>query len=524
MTSMPGMPPVGAMPSVDDMMRQMNEARGHGEAPAEAVDEEGVQVVFQTGHTSAVSAVALSADGRHIVSGGQDEQTRIWDVASGQETRAIAGAGFGWPRNVGFNADASRFYVEGFDRTVFYDRRQDKKAGESRTPHVSKNGRIRADIQETRGTTTPVLIDTASGAVIWSAPGSGLFSIAALSGDGDSVLVREMKVDGASISISLRLWRVSTRKSVDLLELNDQQVLMLAVSQHGRWVAMEDIRGTVVLVDGASGKVARRIPSTGPMLSMVNTLMFSPDESQLAHATAAGEAKIWDVSDGSVVLSLEASALNFSDDAKTLVLGGARGGAPWLRDVVTGAETRLSAAAAQISDLAIADRGSTLIAASTDGMAKQWDMATGELTRAFSCAAGTAAWSVAASESAPLLAIGCMDGSVSIWNRTTGERVAQPMRAAGSGYAVTRVTFARGGQLLVAGSRKEIIVWDVATSTVRRRIELPPAAVPAYVAETPPGARRAKRSQLPRWRHRSSCVPSLWIALANSSPWAEPTM
>ena len=153
-------------------------------------------------------------------------------------------------------------------------------------------------------------------------------------------------------------------------------------------------------------------------------------------------------SDGSVVLSLEASAVNFSDDAKTLVLGGERGGAPWLRDVATGAETRLSAAAAQISDLAVADRGSTLIAASTDGMAKQWDTATGELTRAFSCAAGTAVWSVAASESAPLIALGCMDGSVSLWNRTTGERVAQPMRAAGSGYAFTGVTFARDGQLL----------------------------------------------------------------------------
>ena len=163
--------------------------------------------------------------------------------------RGSAGPGM-WVSTLTHRASTSKASIARFSTTGSRARRP----RESRTPLVSKNGRIRADTQETRGTTTPVLIDTATGAVFGARRARACFQPAALSGDGDSVLVREMKVDGASISISLKLWRVSTRKSVDLGELDDQQVMMLAVSHHGRWVAMEDTRGTVVLVDGAIRK------------------------------------------------------------------------------------------------------------------------------------------------------------------------------------------------------------------------------------------------------------------------------
>ncbi len=485
---MPRPPPL-TMPNADELMRQMMEAQGRGEAPAEAVDDAGVQVVFQTGHTSSLSAVALSADGRHIVSGGVDEQTRVWDVASGQETRAIAGSGLGWPRRVGFTADGSRFFVEGFDGVSLYDRQQGTKLSGSRSPTISEDGRVRVDSEQGRGMATPVLVDAASGVTVAKFPGSGILKPAALSGDADTVVVRELKADGNQVGSILKVWRVSSRKVVDVEDVG-QQVFILALSAHGRWLALEDARRDVVLVDANTGKVARRLSSESGLLpAMTNSLVFSPDELQIARATGDGHATLWSVSDGSVTLSIEASALNFSVDGRTLVLGGAQGGAPWLRDIASGAETRLSASAAKIADLAIADEGAALIAASADGMAKQWDAATGELTHAFMCAAGLGAWSVATSHSAPLLALGCMDGSVTLLNRATGQRVAQVLPASKEGPAFTAVAFARSAQLpgvadsvLVAASRDEVVVWDIASSTERRRFKLSPGNVPPFAA------------------------------------------
>ncbi|HEY1282853.1 MAG TPA: hypothetical protein VGE96_00105, partial [Steroidobacteraceae bacterium] len=125
---MPRIPPQTSEVNAEDVMRQMMEARGRGEAPPEAVDDNGVQVVFQSGHTSSLTAVGVSADGRYLISAGQDEQTRVWDVASGQELRAVTGSGLvAWPQRVGFTADGARFFTEGWGTATFYDRQQGTK-------------------------------------------------------------------------------------------------------------------------------------------------------------------------------------------------------------------------------------------------------------------------------------------------------------------------------------------------------------------------------------------------------------
>jgi WD40 repeat protein len=43
------------------------------------------------GHTSWVSSVACSLDGRSVLSGSLDDTLKLWDVATGNEIRTLAG-------------------------------------------------------------------------------------------------------------------------------------------------------------------------------------------------------------------------------------------------------------------------------------------------------------------------------------------------------------------------------------------------------------------------------------------------
>src|SRR6185436_11268748 len=49
------------------------------------------ELVLQTGHTGPVNALALSPDGRFLVSGSEDLTLKIWDTATGNVLRTLSG-------------------------------------------------------------------------------------------------------------------------------------------------------------------------------------------------------------------------------------------------------------------------------------------------------------------------------------------------------------------------------------------------------------------------------------------------
>src|SRR5262249_3509954 len=50
-----------------------------------------VNVVQQMGHSSALEALAYSADGRFVASGSADNSAKIWEVATSREVRTFTG-------------------------------------------------------------------------------------------------------------------------------------------------------------------------------------------------------------------------------------------------------------------------------------------------------------------------------------------------------------------------------------------------------------------------------------------------
>jgi RNA polymerase sigma factor (sigma-70 family) len=99
-------------------------AAGHGGLIATASDDQTVRVWdAATGaerrrlsHGHWVRAVALSPDGRFLVSSSLDDFVRLWDISTGNEVYKLPGHGkFGGHRAVGFTPDSQRFLCWGDD-------------------------------------------------------------------------------------------------------------------------------------------------------------------------------------------------------------------------------------------------------------------------------------------------------------------------------------------------------------------------------------------------------------------------
>src|SRR5690606_25131956 len=85
------------------------------------------------GHAGGVRALAVSRDGRRIVSGGDDRRVRIWDLATGTATgRPLAGP-VGAVRALGSRADDITVIAAGDDGVIWSWDPTTGRAGSSAT-------------------------------------------------------------------------------------------------------------------------------------------------------------------------------------------------------------------------------------------------------------------------------------------------------------------------------------------------------------------------------------------------------
>jgi hypothetical protein len=282
------------------------------------------------GHTSWVTSVAFSPDGRLLASGSDDQTLKLWDVETRQEVRTLRGhTDPVW--SVAFSPDGRLLASGSGDNTV---KLWDVETGQ--------------EVRTLSGHTDPVW------SVAFSPDGRLLAS-----GSGDN---------------TVKLWDVETGQEVRTLRGHTFLVVSVAFSLDGRLLASGSLDNTVKLWDVETGQEVHTLRGH---TDSVWSVAFSPDGRLLASGSDDQTVKLWDVETGQEVRTLRGhtswvTSVAFSPDGR-LLASGSDDQTVKLWDVATGQEVRtLSGHTAPVRSLAFSPDGRLLASGSWDGTVRIW--------------------------------------------------------------------------------------------------------------------------------------------------------
>ena len=230
------------------------------------------------GHSNAVSDIALSEDGTHLLSGSWDQTVRLWRVRP-QRQRVLRGHTIG-VHGLAFDSTGRRLYSGGHDKEV--------RAWDFDTREATVLGTHEDHIYRVQ-----------------------------VSPDG-------LWVASSSDDRSVRLWNVETGAHL-ALRGHVADVEEIAFSADGRWLvsAGEDAMAWLWSIPSGSG---RRLAGHG---NDITDVTFHPDSRRLATSSRDGTVRVWHV-DGRLVRELRADgeevwSVAFSPDGNDLAAASADG-------------------------------------------------------------------------------------------------------------------------------------------------------------------------------------------------------
>ncbi|MBE8987616.1 serine/threonine-protein kinase [Nostoc sp. LEGE 12450] len=209
--------------------------------------------------------------------------------------------------------------------------------------------------------------------------------------------------------------------------------------------------------------------------SDVNSVAFSPDGTTLGSASDDKTVKLWNLSSGEEIHTLEGHSnwiwtVAFSPDSKTLASGSADKTIK-LWNVETGKLVRtLEGNTDGVTSVAFSPDGKTLASgtASKDIRIKLWNVKTGKLIRTLEGHTDGVP-SVAFSPDGKTLASGSWDKTIKLWNLNTGKEI---RTLKGNAESILSVAFAPDGVTLASGSKdKTIKLWNLNTGKEIRTLK-----------------------------------------------------
>jgi WD40 repeat protein len=423
MSAQAGDPPSKTLPG------PLGHADLHGDAlPDEALLRLGT---VRLRHGNHVCSIAISKDGKRLVSAGGDHTVRVWDMQISKELRRFEIEGdAGFLHFVALSPDDNTLAVPTRDKIRFWDLKSGKELP-----------------------------------AIENAPNTNDFAFAVFSPDG-----KTLAIAGSDVT----LWDVASRKETRKLKTYVGAGRALAFSADGSLIAAGD-GGAIRLWEVASGKLLQKFRRHG---DTVTSVAFSPDGTILASAGDDNAIRLWDVATGQALghighpntrLSTQHFAMEdrfngatvlFSPDGKALYSSAKDDRFIRMWDVATRQELRqfLGHMVGSMC-LALSTDGQTLAAGSGDSCIRLWDTVSGKERFADNGHRGRV-FSVAFLDSGKRVVSAGRDNAVRVWDRTTGREL---HRFGSDSEGISFVAFSRDATLMASARHDDetIQLWDV---------------------------------------------------------------
>ena len=367
-----------------------------------------------TGHINAITALAFSSDSTTLATGSADGTLRFWQTGTGTplpdritgHTQSMTAATFFEDRtgeatslvSVAFNGEITFWDLKTLQKSAIQDAgHRDGFPTLAFAPDGTKLASIGAE----------------GDSVSWSSGSFSLWTPDHLIRLTDVKTDRELATlqyrrgareltfspDGETVAFTglgeIRLWNTETgdEQAIPLADLsagiprNIPNVLALAFSPHGTWLASGTHHGKIQMWDVVTGGALTVFaePTEQENLGRILALAFSPDGTRLAAGTR-GHIHLWEVDTAHKLLSVNtahrrgekpfqgaAEPLIFSPDGEVLV-NGLHMGSIQLWDVTTGDKiAALDGHTQQVETLAFSPDGTTLVSTAVDGTILLWN-------------------------------------------------------------------------------------------------------------------------------------------------------
>ena len=446
------------------------------------INESPALVRLLTGHQSHVNSVAVSPDGRYIVSGSWDRTVAVWDLDSGSLIHQLSGhRDRVW--SVVVSPDGRHIVSGSLDGTVavwdlesgaLIRQLDSRKAGVWAVAVTPDSRRIVSG----SGNNILRVWDLESGALIRRIPGHGeeIWALA-VSPDGRRIVA-------GSRDLSVAVWDLESGALIQRLSGHYDYVQTVGVSPDGRRIA-----------SGASTYVMVWDPESGTLVhelcghkAKVASVAFSPDGRNIVSGSWDRTVAVWDLESGARIHQLSGhedavSSVAVSPDGRRIISGSHdKTVAVW--DLGSVARTHpLPGHRSAVTSVVVSPDGRCVISASEDYTVAIREFESGTRTDELS---GFEYWvtSVAVSPDGRFILSGSWDHTVAVWDLESGKLI---HRLSGHRDVVSSVAATPDGRRIVSGSwDKTVTVWDLESGALIHRLAGHREAV-SSVAVSPDG-------------------------------------
>jgi WD40 repeat protein len=270
-------------------------------------------------HTKPVLGVAISPDGKIVVSGSADNTIKVWDLASGRLLRTIEPHS-SWIFSVAISPDGKNIVSGNWDNTIDIWQIEDGKRLRSLNGHkdsvtsvaISPDGKTIVSGSKDR---TIKIWNIADGNLQQTLTGhTNSINSVAISSDGKTII-------SGSEDRTISTWQIGDGKRLLNLTGHEDIVTSVAISPDGKTIVSGSKDRTVSVWGSADGQRLRTIPHAYSVLAVA----ISPDGKTIFSGSSDRTIKAWQLTDGKPIQVLSSdwvvTSVAISPDGQTILSG-----------------------------------------------------------------------------------------------------------------------------------------------------------------------------------------------------------